>query len=153
MDTREWKYKRIYGWENRKAVCLCLKYTLLLWWWFSLSVMPSSFVTHGLYPTRLLCPWNFPGKNTGAGCCFLLQGIFLTQGSNLGLPHCRQILPRWRQILYCLSHQGSPIFFFVFKHCDGYRAVYDILKFFIKLCHIQLCTPHNAFFKKSFSFN
>ena len=35
------------------------------------------------------------------GCHFLLQGIFLTQGSNLGLPHCRQIL-------YCLSHQGSP---------------------------------------------
>ena len=39
------------------------------------------------------------GKNTGVGC--LLQGIFLTQGSNLGLPHCRRIL-------YHLSHQGSP---------------------------------------------
>ena len=35
------------------------------------------------------------------GCHFLLQGIFLTQGSNLGLPHCRQTL-------YCLSHQESP---------------------------------------------
>ena len=34
------------------------------------------------------------------GCHFLLQGIFLTQGLNLGLPHCRQTL-------YCLSHQGS----------------------------------------------
>ena len=33
-------------------------------------------------PTRLLCPWNFPGKNTGVGCHFLLVGIFLTQGSN-----------------------------------------------------------------------
>ena len=33
-------------------------------------------------PTRLLCPWNSPGKNTGVGCHFLLQGIFLTQGSN-----------------------------------------------------------------------
>ena len=31
---------------------------------------------HGLQPTRLLCPWDFPGKNTGVGCCFLLQGIF-----------------------------------------------------------------------------
>ena len=40
--------------------------------------------------TRLLCPWNFPGKSTGVGCHFLLQGIFLTQGSNLGLPYCRQ---------------------------------------------------------------
>ena len=33
--------------------------------------------------TRLLCPWDLPGKNTGVGCYFLLQGIFLTQGSNL----------------------------------------------------------------------
>ena len=41
-----------------------------------------------------------PGKNTGVGCHALLQGIFLTQGLNPGLPHCRQIL-------YCLSHQGS----------------------------------------------
>ena len=41
------------------------------------------------------------GKNTRVGCHSLLQRIFLTQGSNLGLPHCRQIL-------YSLSHQGSP---------------------------------------------
>ena len=39
----------------------------------------------GLYPTRLLCPWDSPGKNTGVGCHFLLQGIFLTQGLNLNL--------------------------------------------------------------------
>jgi len=38
-----------------------------------------------------LCPWNSPGKNTGVGSRSLLQGIFLTQGSNLGLPQCRQI--------------------------------------------------------------
>ena len=42
-----------------------------------------------------------PGKNTGVGCHALLQGIVPTQGSNPGLPHCRQIL-------YCLSHQGNP---------------------------------------------
>ena len=47
----------------------------------------------GLWPTRLLRPWDSPGKNTGVGCHFLLQGIFLTQGSNPGLPHCRQTLP------------------------------------------------------------
>ena len=40
-----------------------------------------------LQPTRPLCPWNFPGKNTGVGCHVLLQGIFPTQGSNLGLLH------------------------------------------------------------------
>ena len=47
-----------------------------------------------------LSPWNSPGKSTGVGCHFLLQGIFPTQGLNLGLPHCRQTL-------YRLSHQGS----------------------------------------------
>ena len=56
---------------------------------------------HGLQPTRLLCPWNSPVKNTGASSHSLLQGIFPIQGSNLRLPHCRHIL-------YRLSHQGSP---------------------------------------------
>jgi len=54
-------------------------------------------------PTRLPCPWNSPGKNIGVGSHSLLQGIFPTQGSNPGLLHCRQIL-------YHLSHQGSPRF-------------------------------------------
>ena len=46
-------------------------------------------------------PWDSSGKNTGVGSLSLLQGIFPTQGSNPGLPHCRRIL-------YQLSHQGSP---------------------------------------------
>ena len=46
-------------------------------------------------------PWNSPGQNTGVGSLCLLQRIFPTQGSNPGLPHCRQIL-------YQLSHKGSP---------------------------------------------
>ena len=45
-----------------------------------------------LVPVRLFCPWDSSGKNTGVGCHSLLQGIFLTQGSNLSLLHCRQIL-------------------------------------------------------------
>ena len=44
-------------------------------------VRPDSLLPFGLWPTRLLCPWDFPGKNTGVGCHALLQGIFLTQGS------------------------------------------------------------------------
>ena len=55
--------------------------------------MSDSLQPHGLQPARLLCPWNFPGKNTGVGSHSLLQGIFLTQGSNQGLPHCRWTLP------------------------------------------------------------
>ena len=38
------------------------------------------------------CPRNFSGKGTGVGCHFLLQGIFLTQGLNMGFPNCRQML-------------------------------------------------------------
>ena len=51
---------------------------------------------------QLLPSMDSPGKNTGVGCHLLLQGIFPTQGSNPGLPH-------YRQTLYPLSHQGSPI--------------------------------------------
>ena len=51
-------------------------------------------------PTRLLCPWDSPGSNTGVGCHFLLQGIFLTQESNPGFLHCRQMI-------YQLSYEGS----------------------------------------------
>ena len=57
---------------------------------------------HGLGPTRLLCPWDSLGKNTGVGCHALLQGIFLIQGLNPGLLN-------FRQIPYHLSHQTSPI--------------------------------------------
>ena len=52
-------------------------------------------------PARILCPWDSSGKNSGVGSHSLLQGIFLTRGSNLGLLHCRQIL-------YHLNHQGRP---------------------------------------------
>ena len=54
------------------------------------------FVTSWTYS-----PWNYPGQNTGVGSPSLLQGIFPTQGSNPGHPHCRRIL-------YQLSHKGSP---------------------------------------------
>ena len=68
---------------------------------FSCSVMSVSLQPHGLQLARLLCLWDSPCKNTGVGCHALLQGIFLMQGSNPGLPHCRRIL-------YQMSHQGSP---------------------------------------------
>ena len=63
--------------------------------------MPDSLRPHGLQPTRLLCPWDFPGKDTGVGFHFLLQGIFPTRGSNPGHLHCRQSL-------YRVSYKGSP---------------------------------------------
>ena len=65
----------------------------------SRSVVSDSLWPCGRQPSRLLCPRDFPGKNTGAGCHFLLQGIFPTKESNLGLPPCGQML-------YRLSHKG-----------------------------------------------
>ena len=62
------------------------------------SVLSNSLRPYGLSPARLLCPWNSWGKNTGVRSHSLLQGIIPTQGLNLGLLHCRQIL-------YCLSHK------------------------------------------------
>ena len=58
------------------------------------------FVTPWTIATRLLCLWDFPGKNTGVTYHFLFQEIFPSQGLNPGLLHCRQRL-------YCLSHQGK----------------------------------------------
>ena len=52
----------------------------------SRSVVPESLWPHGLQPSRLLCPWDFPGKDTGVGCHFFLQGIFPIQGSEPGSP-------------------------------------------------------------------
>ena len=67
-------------------------------------LLSDSLWPHGLQPTRLLCPRDSPGKNTGADCHFLLQGIFSTQGSNLCLLHWQAGLPlepsgrlQWRQ--------------------------------------------------------
>ena len=60
------------------------------------SVLSDSLQPHGLYS-----PWNSPGQNTGVGPLSLLQGIFPTQGLNPGLPN-------YWQILYQLSHKGSP---------------------------------------------
>ena len=64
------------------------------------SVMSDSLQPHGLESARLLCSWDSPGRYTEVGCHSLLQGIFLTQGSNSGLLHCRHVL-------YSLGHQGS----------------------------------------------
>ena len=57
------------------------------------SAMSNSLQVYGLQPTRLFCPQDFPGKNTGVGCHLLFQGTFLTQGLNpcFCVP-CRQIL-------------------------------------------------------------
>ena len=75
-----------------------LRLTFLRLWSEHCAVMSDSLWPHGPYSS-----WNFPGQNTAVGSLPLLQGIFLTQGSNPGLLHRRQIL-------YQLSHKGSPFY-------------------------------------------
>ena len=92
---------------------------------------PKSWIFYSLNP--LLCPWEFSGKNTGMGCHFLLQRIFLTQGSKLGLLHCR-----W--MLYSLSHRGSPflnIFIFFQKNKNDVvcTVLYRIWVFELVTCY------------------
>ena len=105
--------------------------------------MSDSLRPHGLYS-----PWNSPGQNTGVGSLSLLQGIFPTQGSNPGLPHCR-----W--ILYQLSHQGNPE---VLRYPDENLSADNFLmikNIFFSLCsfifffrkvnlHFLLIMPHHV---------
>ena len=70
-------------------------------WKWSHSVVSDSLEPHGLQPTRLLRPWDFPGKSTGVGCISFSRGVFPTQGSNLSLLH-------WQADSLPLSHQRSP---------------------------------------------
>ena len=86
-------------------------------WSESCSLVSDSLWPHGLYS-----PWNSPSQNTGVGSCSLLQGIFPTQGSNPGLPHCR-----W--ILYHLSHNTFPLV--VHK-----RRLFSVRPSALVICHL-----------------
>ena len=79
---------------------------ILCWFLSSSCSAVSHSATPGLYPTKLLCPWDSPGKNTGVGYHFLLQRIFLIQGS---IP----LLLHWQVDSLPLSHLGSPQRFLV----------------------------------------
>ena len=74
--------------------------------------MSNSLQPHGLEPARLLCSWHSPGKNTGVGCHFLLQGIFPTQRSNLSLL-------RWQVDSLPLHPLGSPIWIYPYVKTLG----------------------------------
>ena len=91
---------------NSSAYYLLLLVFIVLIWWSNLmhacSVMSNYSATPWTVAPRLLCPWNFPGKNTGMACHFPLQGIFLTQGQN-------QCLLHWQADSLPLHHRGSPI--------------------------------------------
>ena len=84
---------------------------------------------HGLSSLRLLCPWDFSGKYTDMCCHFLLQKIFLTQGSNLCLLHCRQILYHWATRQAQISwHAASVRITLVFNVNLGRLVLYSFYR-------------------------
>ena len=83
------------------------------------SVMSDSLWPHGLYS-----PWDSPGQNTGVGSLCLLQGIFPTQRSNSGLPHCRQILYQLGHNRRPLSERGKAIPITITKRFEGNLIVF-----------------------------
>ena len=115
---------------------------------WSHSVMSDSLRPHGLWPIRLFCPRDFPGKSAGVGCHFLLQGIFPTQELNAGLPHCGQTL-------YHLSHQGvCLVLIIVLGLCemlifgeagDFILKIFFCLIFFLSLFFSSLFLPPFSF--------
>ena len=74
---------------------------------YTCSVMSHSLWPHGTVPSEILCLWNFPGKNSGVDCHFLLQGFFPIQWSN---PHCL-FLQHWQADSLPLYHLGSKLSF------------------------------------------
>ena len=98
------------------------------------------FETHGPWCTRLLCQWDFSGKNTGVGCHFLLQKIFPTQGSNL---HVLCLL-HWQVGSLPLSYLCGPV-------CELPHTFKDLHK----EAHTRLVDTHNAFrvYLKRYSFS
>ena len=90
MVSPQLKWLSCYDCQKLKELNHCL--ASLCACMLSRSVVSSSLWHRGLWPTRLLYPWYFPGQNTGLGCHFLLRGIFQAQGLNLlfslFLPNC-----------------------------------------------------------------
>ena len=97
-----WSGRSHMLWSNSACacelcVCACVCVLSCVWLFVTLWTVASR-----LHKLQLLSPWDFPGKNTGVGCHFLLQGIFLTQGSNP-----RLLQSPGRQVLYfCATREA-----------------------------------------------
>ena len=106
-----WKTYRI-NWKQFKHSSANTRIITLGWKWkCQLLSRVQPFVTPSTVASRLPCPWDSPGRSTGVGCHFLLQGIFPTQGLNPGLLHCRQILYHWVGSLLNIT-----VKLFIYKH-------------------------------------
>ena len=104
-------------WVHAKSLQLCLT----LW-----GPMDCS-------PCRLFCPWDSTDKNTGVGCHFLLQGIFLTQGLD---PHL--LLGRWILYYFPGFPPGKPRVYCTWAHAKSLQSC-------LTLCSPMDCSPYRLF--------
>ena len=111
--------------------------------------MSDSLPPHGLQSARLLCSWNFPGKNTGVGCHFLLQGIFPTQESNQHLLH----LLHWQADTFSTVPAGN-IHIHIFHNMYLYQIIIKFettrvcmlfTQWCLTLCNPMDCSPPGSF--------
>ena len=131
---------------------------------FSRWVVSDTFLTlWSVQRARLLCPWDFPGKNIGVDCHFLLQGIFPTQGSNTlllhqqaeSLPLSFQECPSHCSICINLIISGNEYLLCLLVTCVFYCVNYLFMKcihlcikrssFFILVFQCSLCVRHIGF--------
>ena len=123
---------------------------LLLLLLYVCSVISDSLRPHELWPTKLLCPWNSPGRNTGLGCHSLHPGFFLTQGSNLcllRLVHCRQRLYYHWALQFSSVHLLSHVWLFVIPWTAACQASLSITNSWssLKLMSIKSVMSSNHF--------
>ena len=112
-----WHQAVKFTWSKIKYKCkyihrlYLLTYTYICIYCFCLIAKscPTLWQSHAQQPTRLLCPWDSPGKNTAVGCHALLKRIFPTQGLNPYLLH-------WQADCLPLSQQGIPMYIYTYIH-------------------------------------
>ena len=119
-------------------MCVKVKVKLLVTQWCPTLCDPM----YCRYPTRLFCLWDSPGKNTGVGSYFFLQGILPTQGLNLGLQHCRQIL-------YHLTHWDMCVYIYIHTHTHTHTRTYNVSHNTRRhVCHFEFSSSHTEKDKK-----
>ena len=122
-------YIYIYIYETLNSDYICLSK-----WVLSCSVMSDSLRPHGLSLTKLLCSWDFPGKNTWVGCHFLLWGIFPIQGLNL-----RLLCPALQADSLATEPSEKPIY--MHKHQIAYIRIITykyLLNLYVNYIYINL---------------
>ena len=116
------------------------------------SIVSDCLQPHGLLPTKLLCPWDCPGKHIGVGCHAILRGSFPTQGLNphlFGLPRdwtrislvcctCRRVLCHCATWEATQSYRRPPSF-----GCPPFPTAFSVfIVLFLEQIHEPLTSPH-----------